>query len=244
MFTGGVPKYNIPSVVFPVAQYFIEDVLQMTRYTSMCVCICVCTGMCALHACLACVHTHVQYCLDTCTCIYSTCVHLSTRYLPPPPSHRGRPAWVRHLKGQREALEKKQQEEQDHADYINSLEAKRKYPSHVIEALRNLDHDQIPVELILELIKVICRGEELGAILVFLPGWDTISKLHDMLRSDPVFRSRQYLIIPLHSLMPTAFQQSVRPFARATVYMYTMGVHLQIYNHVYMYMYICIYMYM
>ena len=24
--------YNIPSVVFPVAQYFLEDVLQITRY--------------------------------------------------------------------------------------------------------------------------------------------------------------------------------------------------------------------
>ena len=24
--------YNIPSVVFPVARYFLEDVLQMTRF--------------------------------------------------------------------------------------------------------------------------------------------------------------------------------------------------------------------
>ena len=45
---------------------------------------------------------------------------------------------------------------------------------------------------------------------VFLPGWDTISKLNDMLNSDPMFRSQQkYLIIPLHSMMPTAFQQQV-----------------------------------
>ena len=29
---GGVPMFNIPSVVFPVAQYFLEDILQMTRY--------------------------------------------------------------------------------------------------------------------------------------------------------------------------------------------------------------------
>ena len=46
---------------------------------------------------------------------------------------------------------------------------------------------------------------------VFLPGWDTISKLNDMLNSDPMFRSQQkYLIIPLHSMMPTAFQQQVK----------------------------------
>lgn len=96
------------------------------------------------------------------------------------------------------------------AEYVSSLEAKRTYPPYVLQALRNLDHDKVPMELGLELIKVICREHEPGAILVFLPGWDTISKLHDMLRADPVFRSSQYLIIPLHSLMPTSFQQSVR----------------------------------
>ena len=49
---------------------------------------------------------------------------------------------------------------------------------------------------------------------VFLPGWDTISKLNDMLNSDPMFRSKQkYLIIPLHSMMPTAFQQQVKTMA-------------------------------
>jgi ATP-dependent RNA helicase DHX36 len=160
-YFGGVPMFNIPSVVFPVAQYFLEDILQMTRYC------------------------------------------------PPPPSRRGPPPWVRFLKGQRDAFEKKQREEQDRSDYITSLEAKRTYPPHVVEALRNMDHDQISLDLILELIKVICREQESGAILVFLPGWDTISKLHDMLKADPVFRSRNYLIIPLHSLMPTSFQQSV-----------------------------------
>ena len=157
------------------------------------------------------------YILNTCTCKYE-CVYsppyasLSPRYCPPPPSRRGPPPWTRFLKGQRDAFEKKQREEQDLSDYISSLETKRTYPPHVVEALRNMDHDQISLELILELVKVICRGQEPGAILVFLPGWDTISKLHDMLKADPVFRSRNYLIIPLHSLMPTSFQQSVRFF--------------------------------
>jgi len=72
-----------------------------------------------------------------------------------------------------------------------------------------MDHDVINMDRMLELIKVICRTHGPGAILVFLPGWDTISKLNDMLRADPVFRSSGYLIIPLHSLMPTSFQQSV-----------------------------------
>lgn len=41
-------------------------------------------------------------------------------------------------------------------------------------------------------------------------GWDTITKLHDMLKSDVMFRnSSKYIIIPLHSLMPTASQKQV-----------------------------------
>ena len=164
------------------------------------------------------VHIHVHCSLHVCTCTLCMSMSLQSslppplcpRYCPPPPSRRGPPPWVRFLKGQRDAFEKKQREEQDRSDYITSLEAKRTYPPHVVEALRNMDHDQISLDLILELIKVICREQESGAILVFLPGWDTISKLHDMLKADPVFRSRNYLIIPLHSLMPTSFQQSVR----------------------------------
>ena len=132
-----------------------------------------------------------------------------TRFCPPPSTRRGPPIWVRHQRGQAEAMEKKRTEEQERAEYISSLEAKRLYPPHVVEALRNIDADQIQLELILELVKAICREQDPGAILVFLPGWDTISKLHDMLKADPVFRSRNYLIIPLHSLMPTSFQQSV-----------------------------------
>ena len=132
------------------------------------------------------------------------------RYIPPPSSRQKKPVWARYARGNREEKEKKETEEQERTDYINSLEAKRQYPPLVLSALRTLDLDQIPMELIFELVKVICREHEPGAILVFLPGWDTISKLHDMLRADPVFRSRNYLIIPLHSLMPTSFQQSVR----------------------------------
>ena len=32
-----------------------------------------------------------------------------------------------------------------------------------------------------------------GAILIFLPGWDDISTLHDMLQANPVFRSSNVL---------------------------------------------------
>uniref|UniRef100_T1IZC6 RNA helicase n=1 Tax=Strigamia maritima TaxID=126957 RepID=T1IZC6_STRMM len=50
-----------------------------------------------------------------------------------------------------------------------------------------------------------------GAILVFLPGWDSISKLNNILMTLYYFRSNssKHLIIPLHSLMPTINQRDV-----------------------------------
>ncbi|GAA6081421.1 ATP-dependent DNA/RNA helicase DHX36 isoform X1, partial [Tachysurus ichikawai] len=48
-----------------------------------------------------------------------------------------------------------------------------------------------------------------GAILVFLPGWDNISSLNDLLLADQMFKSDQFVIIPLHSLMPTVNQTQV-----------------------------------
>uniref|UniRef100_A0A8D2P3F0 ATP-dependent DNA/RNA helicase DHX36 n=1 Tax=Zosterops lateralis melanops TaxID=1220523 RepID=A0A8D2P3F0_ZOSLA len=48
-----------------------------------------------------------------------------------------------------------------------------------------------------------------GAILVFLPGWDNISTLHEILTSQVMFKSDRFIIIPLHSLMPTVNQTQV-----------------------------------
>jgi len=50
---------------------------------------------------------------------------------------------------------------------------------------------------------------EEGAILVFLPGWDDISKLHDNLKKEALFSSDKFIIIPLHSMMPSANQREV-----------------------------------
>lgn len=109
----------------------------------------------------------------------------------------------------RAAYEKEQEEARAKEAYFTSLEVSRTYPPQTIEALRRYDEKEINLDLVKALLRYICTMGE-GAILVFLPGWDTISKLNDMLKSDPVFRSQQkYLIIPLHSMMPTAFQQQV-----------------------------------
>lgn len=130
-------------------------------------------------------------------------------FRPPIKNNQRRPHWTRFGAG-RATFEREQVEEEERQDYITSLETQRTYPQSVIESLRNYDEKEISLDLVMALLRYICTSLGDGAILVFLPGWDTISKLNDMLQSNPVFRSKsRYLIIPLHSMLPTAFQQQV-----------------------------------
>ena len=104
----------------------------------------------------------------------------------------------------------KQKEKEELEAYLVTLEQERRYRPSVIDSLREMDDSVIDLQLVVTLLRHICRQDE-GAVLVFLPGWDTISKLHDMLKSDVMFRSSsQYIIIPLHSMMPTTTQRQAR----------------------------------
>lgn len=56
-------------------------------------------------------------------------------------------------------------------------------------------------------IEYICRNEAGGAILVFLTGWDEISKLLDKLKGNNLVGDpSKFLILPLHGSMPTVNQ--------------------------------------
>ena len=93
---------------------------------------------------------------------------------------------------------------------MHALESKRTLPFEVIDNLRGFDEKEIDLGLVMSLVKYICSSMGDGAILIFMPGWDTITKLHDQLMASPVFGGSRYLIIPLHSMMPTVNQQKVR----------------------------------
>lgn len=127
----------------------------------------------------------------------------------PPRSH-----YTHHGEGKKVYM-KEQEEKEEREQYLRTLETSRTCSLRVIERLRNFDEKNIDLVLVLELIKYISSSLGEGAILVFLPGWDTITKLNDMLTANPVFRGRSYLIIPLHSMMPTTFQQTVSYLAKA-----------------------------
>ncbi|XP_016408989.1 ATP-dependent DNA/RNA helicase DHX36 [Sinocyclocheilus rhinocerous] len=107
------------------------------------------------------------------------------------------------------------EKEQKEAEYRESWPCfartlRDRYSDSTTDALEMMDDDdKINLELIVALIRHIVMKEDNGAILVFLPGWDNISTLNDLLMADQIFKSDRFIIIPLHSLMPTVSQTQV-----------------------------------
>lgn len=156
------PMIHIPGMTFPVQEFLLEDVLEMTRYC--------------------------------------------------PQKQDQRPRWKRgFMQGQASRPEKEQKE----AEYKESWPCyartlRDRYSDSTVDVLETMDNnDKIDLELIVQLIRHIVLKEEEGAILVFLPGWDNISGLNDLLMAQQMFKSDRFIIIPLHSLMPTVTQTSV-----------------------------------
>ncbi|KAL6766709.1 hypothetical protein ACKKBG_A37050 [Auxenochlorella protothecoides x Auxenochlorella symbiontica] len=84
------------------------------------------------------------------------------------------------------------------------------------------DIDEVDLDLILRLLQYICgegpfsnpqaqKDAQPGAVLIFLPGWDEISRLKELLERDQAFRRTHngYLILPLHSMVAPAEQRRV-----------------------------------
>ncbi|NWU82636.1 DHX36 helicase, partial [Onychorhynchus coronatus] len=131
------------------------------------------------------------------------------RYSPEGPERR--PRWRKgFLQGTVSRPDKEEKEEsyrQRWPEYLRQLRGR--YSASTIDALEMMDDDKVDLDLIAALIRHIVLEEEDGAILVFLPGWDNISTLHDLLMSQVMFKSDRFIIIPLHSLMPTVNQTQV-----------------------------------
>ncbi|NXB82002.1 DHX36 helicase, partial [Donacobius atricapilla] len=114
------------------------------------------------------------------------------------------------MQGRVSRPEKEEKEEiyrQQWPGYLRQLQGR--YSASTIDALEMMDDDKVDLDLVAALIRHIVLEEEDGAILVFLPGWDNISTLHEILTSQVMFKSDRFIIIPLHSLMPTVNQTQV-----------------------------------
>ncbi|KAJ8367818.1 hypothetical protein SKAU_G00078460 [Synaphobranchus kaupii] len=129
-----------------------------------------------------------------------------------PQTQNRRPRWKRRfMQGQMSRPEKEQKEEEYKESwpcYARTL--RDRYSDSTVDVLEAMDDDdKIDLALIVELIRHIVLHEDEGAILVFLPGWDNISGLNDLLMAQQMFKSENFVIIPLHSLMPTVSQTQV-----------------------------------
>ncbi|XP_050431299.1 ATP-dependent DNA/RNA helicase DHX36 isoform X2 [Adelges cooleyi] len=93
--------------------------------------------------------------------------------------------------------------------YVNEMRRSKKYPASILNWLETPMSEDTDYELIGELINYICNNKEDGAILVFLSGWDQISKLTRILRDKGFGNTSRYIMIPLHSMLPTVSQKSV-----------------------------------
>nr|XP_014276577.1 ATP-dependent RNA helicase DHX36-like isoform X2 [Halyomorpha halys] len=143
------PTVHIPGFTYPVTEYYLEEVLEMTRF---------------------------QY-------------NLSKQF-------------------QKDVIKER---ETSVMPYLRMLEHEKRYSKEVITSLMHPSSEEINLELIVALLKYICSDPKNsnGAILIFLPGWDKISKLHKMVNENSFFSSSRFVIYPLHSLMPTVSQKSI-----------------------------------
>ncbi|KAL6983216.1 DExH-box ATP-dependent RNA helicase DExH6 [Sarracenia purpurea var. burkii] len=110
------------------------------------------------------------------------------------------------------------------AERENQGEAAEIIKKHMEKTLSNSEEEQelldkylstsnpefVDIVLIEQLLRRICSDSRDGAILVFLPGWDDINKMREKLLISPLFKdSSKYLIISLHSMVPSAEQKKV-----------------------------------
>ncbi|XP_057805319.1 DExH-box ATP-dependent RNA helicase DExH1 isoform X2 [Salvia miltiorrhiza] len=86
----------------------------------------------------------------------------------------------------------------------------KSYSASTRQSLEAWSGSQLDLGLVEATIEHICRHEGAGAILVFLTGWDDISKLLDKLRANLfVGDPNKFLVLPLHGSMPTINQREI-----------------------------------
>ncbi|XP_003708080.2 ATP-dependent DNA/RNA helicase DHX36 [Megachile rotundata] len=93
--------------------------------------------------------------------------------------------------------------------HIRRLASEKRYSAQVIGQLRNPESEKLSINLIEELIRYICRTQPPGAILVFLPGMMDIVNLQKRMIESRQYPESQFVIYPLHSLLPTIEQKLI-----------------------------------
>ncbi|XP_051149601.1 DExH-box ATP-dependent RNA helicase DExH1 [Andrographis paniculata] len=157
-YFGNAPTIHIPGFTFPVKEFYLEDVLEKTRYS-----------------------------------IQSDSDNYSGN------SRRGR--------RQQEPTKDPLTELFEDAD-IDSLY--KGYSRNTRQSLEAWSGSKLDLGLVETTIEHICCREDIGAILVFLSGWDEISKLLDKIKANRILGdASKFLVLPLHGSMPTINQREI-----------------------------------
>ncbi|KAL5739888.1 hypothetical protein ACOSQ2_029068 [Xanthoceras sorbifolium] len=157
-YFGDARTIHIPGVTFPVADFFLEDVLEKTRYK------------------------------------------INSEF----DNFQG-------------SSRRKRREQDSKKDNLTALfedvdidSNYKTYSASTRASLEAWSGSQLDLGLVETTIEYICRHEGDGAILVFLTGWDDISKLHDKIKGNNFLGDpSKFLVLPLHGSMPTINQRQI-----------------------------------
>lgn len=110
----------------------------------------------------------------------------------------------------RKQLEKKNDPLTDMFEEVDIDSAYSQYSVGTKQFLDAWDGSQLDLGLVESVIVYICQNKGDGAILVFLTGWDEISKLLEKLKGNRFLRNpNKFLLLPLHGSMPTVNQREI-----------------------------------
>ncbi|XP_041024163.1 DExH-box ATP-dependent RNA helicase DExH1 isoform X1 [Juglans microcarpa x Juglans regia] len=156
-YFGNAPIIHIPGLTFPVAEFFLEDVLEKTHY-------------------------NIKSEFDN--------VEGNSR--------------------RRRQQDSKKDPLMELFEDVNIDSYYKNFSTSTRKSLEAWSGSQLDLSLVEATIEYICRHEGDGAILVFLTGWDDISKLLDKVKGNSFLGDpSKFLVLPLHGSMPTLNQREI-----------------------------------
>lgn len=141
------------------------------------------------------------------TCFYLEDVLSVTKYELPKFVERN--DWRKHMKGEKMKKQARSEFMELLEPYVQSLRSIKKYSNGVCNTLLNPNSEKLDRKLVLELLRYICSQKDDGSILIFLPGLLDIMGLYKDMQNTGCFPTHRYVIIPLHSKMPSTEQRHV-----------------------------------
>ncbi|XP_025061494.1 putative ATP-dependent RNA helicase DHX57 isoform X2 [Alligator sinensis] len=183
------PIINIPGRTFPVDQFFLEDVIAMTRYV-----------------------------LEDGSPYRRNMKHGSNEKLRARRSRTALEEVeedLRHAGLIQDDMTVKDSVPDQQLTLKQLLIRYKEISKSVLKTMAAMDFDKVNLELIEDLLEWIVSGKHSyppGAVLVFLPGLAEIKMLYEQLQSNALFnnrRSKRCVVLPLHSSLSSEEQQSV-----------------------------------